>query len=241
MAISKSWSYNYADKCDCSDDDNCGCSYPENMPRNYTSNVTNRVRSAYEYNHMRVGQLALNWSAPAVFADESISDNFKFFDYISDSYALLMFYRADFSAICPKEITAFNQAYEEFKKRGVKVVAVSVDTLSAHQTWRKMSFAEGGVGAVPFPLVSDITKKICSEYGVLNADGMAQRATFLIDKNFVVRYAAVYDSKLERSVSETLRVVDHLIETDSTECKGLECWVRQNIAKNETFERQAEE
>ena len=78
MAISKSWSYNYADKCDCSDDDNCGCSYPENMPRNYTSNVTNQVRSAYEYNHTRVGQLALNWSAPAVFADESISDNFKF-------------------------------------------------------------------------------------------------------------------------------------------------------------------
>lgn len=238
MAISKSWVYNYADKCECSDDDNCGCTYPANMARNYTANISNRVRSAYEYNHMRVGELALNWSAPAVFADSSTSEDFRFFDYISGSYALLVFYRADFSAICPKEITEFNQSYEEFMKRGVKLVAVSIDTLTAHQTWRRMSFAEGGVGEVQFPLVSDVNKRISLEYGVLREDGMAQRASFLIDKEFVVRYAAVYDKQIGRNINETLRVIDTLIDADKAKCKGLECWMRQNEENNEVLERQ---
>ena len=228
--MSKVWKYDYASRCDCSDDDNCGCSSPGNMGRSYVAEslITENCPSA------GVGRQALNFSAPAVFADNTVSDSFIFFDYISDSYALLVFYLADFSAICPLEIAAFNQAGETFAGKGVKIVAVSVDSVAAHAAWRKMSLADGGIGQVKFPLVSDVNKKISGSYGVLRSDGMAQRATFLIDRNYTIRYQAVYDKEMERNVDETLRIVDKLIALDEAKCRGLECLMRQNTAGSQS-------
>ncbi len=222
----KVWKYDYAARCDCSDDDNCGCTSPGNMGRSYVSEnlITENCPQ------VGVSRQALNFSAPAVFADNSFSDSFNFFDYIADSYALLVFYLADFSAICPLEITAFNQAYETFANRGVKLVAVSVDSVAAHAAWRKTSLVDGGIGQVKFPLVSDINKQISIGYGVLRTDGMAQRATFLIDRNYTIRYQAVYDKEIERNIDETLRVTDKLIALDEAKCRGLECLLRQQTS-----------
>ena len=169
-----------------------------------------------------------------MFADNSTTQNFNFFDYIAGNYALLMFYLADFSAVCPKEIIAFNQAAEEFVRRGIKVVAVSVDSLPAHIAWKKQPFAKGGIGNVSFPLVSDLNKKASLDYGILRSDGMAQRAAFLIDKEFTIRYQAVYDKKIERNVSETLRVIDKVIELDKSECSGIDCWIRSGFSENKS-------
>lgn len=227
MVLSGKWKYDYDARCECSDDDRCGCTFPANMERSYVPQYSKGSAMSF-CKPVLVGQQAFNFSAPAVFADGSSSELFNFFDYISDSYALLIFYLADFSAICPLEITSFNQAYDEFAKRGVKVVAVSVDSLPAHIAWRKLSFTQGGIGQVSFPLVSDLGKVICSEYGVLRTDGMAQRSTFLIDKNYMIRYQAVYDHKIERNVEETLRVTDKLIALDKANCKGFQCWGRQS-------------
>lgn len=213
------WKYDYASRCDCSDDDNCGCSSPGNMGRSYVSENIITEQSA----KFGVGCQALNFSAPAVFADNTTGTSFNFFDYIADQYALLIFYLADFSAICPLEITAFNQAYEQISGRNVKLVAVSVDSVAAHMAWRKLPLAQGGIGQVGFPLVSDINKQISSAYGVLRPDGMAQRATFFIDKNFTVRYQAIYDKEIERNIDETMRVMDKLIALDEAKCHGLEC------------------
>lgn len=214
MAISKSWNYNYENRCECSDDDRCGCSYPNNMAHGYTSHIVRKVRSAYEYNHARVGEQALNFVAPAVLADGSIDETFNFFQYIADSYALLIFYRADFSALCPEEIIAFNQAADDFKNLGIKLVAVSVDSIQAHQAWRKLPYAQGGIGNVSFPLVSDTSRQASLAYGVLRTDGMAQRATFFIDRNLTIRYQAIYDYRLRRNSGETFRVVNLLLNTD---------------------------
>ena len=235
MVNLKTWSYDYADRCECSEDDRCGCTYPENMARSYSSNF----KSSAVNSGVKVGNIAPNFTAPAVFGDDSFTQEFHFLDYIVDSYALLVFYRADFSAVCPKEITEFNQAYEEFLKRGIKVVAVSVDSLAAHQAWRKLSFAEGGVGKISIPLVSDVAKTVGNLYGVLDSNGFTQRASFLIDRNFKVRYIAVYDAKIGRNVAETLRVIDSVIELDKIECSGLDCWMRQNenIEPATTFAR----
>lgn len=213
------WKYDYASRCDCSDDDNCGCTSPGNMSRSYVAEDFATDTECLP----GVGSQALNFIAPAVLADNTVSESFNFFDYISDCYALLVFYLADFSVICPQEITAFNQAYAQISGRGVKLVAVSVDSVAAHSAWRKLAISDGGIGQVNFPLISDINKKICSGYGVLRADGMAQRATFLIDKNFTVRYQAVYDREIERNIEETLRVTDKLIALDEAKCRGLEC------------------
>lgn len=224
--MTRVWKYDYAARCDCADDDNCGCTSPGNLSRSYVAeNLITETCAA-----VGVGSQALNFSAPAIFADNTVSDSFNFFDYIADCYALLVFYLADFSAVCPLEITAFNQAYETFAGRGVKLVAVSVDSLAAHAAWRKMAFSDGGIGQVKFPLVSDINKHISQGYGVLRADGMAQRATFLIDRNYTVRYQAVYDKEIERNIDETLRVTDKLLALDDAKCRGLECLLKQQAA-----------
>ncbi|MBR1600352.1 MAG: redoxin domain-containing protein [Alphaproteobacteria bacterium] len=228
MEVSRKWNYDYDTRCECSEDDRCGCAFPENMARSFVPDYQTQTQQATLCRPVLVGQQAFNFSAPAVFADGSTNDLFNFFDYIADSYALLVFYLADFSAVCPLDITSFNQAYAEFSKRNIKVVAVSVDSLPAHIAWRKLPFAEGGIGQVGFPLVSDLSKVICNEYGVLRSDGMAQRSTFLIDKSYTVKYQAVYDHKIERSVEETLRVADRLISLDKSDCKGFQCWNKQN-------------
>ena len=220
------WKYDYASRCDCSEDDNCGCSSPGNMARSYVSENIAPVQNR----RLSVGSQALNFSAPAVFADNSVQESFNLFDYIADNYALLIFYLADFSVICPQEITAFNQAFEQISALGVKLVAISVDSVSAHTAWRKLPISEGGIGQVRFPLVSDINKQISSGYGVLRPEGMAQRATFLIDKNYTIRYQAVYDREIERNIDETLRVINKLIALDEAKCRGLECLLQSQTS-----------
>ena len=234
MQDTQVWTYDYASRCDCSDDDNCGCTYPENLNRSY---VMTKNTSTLINNQISVGSRALNFSAPAVMADGSINESFNFFDYIAGKYALLIFYAADFSSVCPLEITAFNQACTTFENHGVKIAAVSVDSVSAHQAWRRLSFENGGIGQVNFPLVSDLSKEIGSKYGVLRSDGMTQRATFLIDKNYTIRYQAVYDRKMQRNVDETLRVTDKMIALDEAECRGFECLIQSK--KNSTMLQQS--
>lgn len=214
------WIYDYAGRCDCSEDDNCGCSSPGNMARGFVLSEKAPVPDCHK---TEVGAKAPDFSAAAIMADGSVNESFNFFDYVAGKYALLVFYAADFSSVCPVEITAFNQTCDALNGRGVKVVAVSVDSLAAHSAWRKLPLESGGIGQIGFPLVSDLSKDICAKYGVLRADGMAQRATFLIDKNYTVRYEAVYDSKMERNIGETMRVVDKLIALDEASCRGLEC------------------
>ena len=83
MELSKTWNYEYNARCECSDDDRCGCSYPSNMGRSFVLSSEEQNVSAPCCKAL-VGQLAHNFSAPAVFADGTTSDMFDFFDYIAD-------------------------------------------------------------------------------------------------------------------------------------------------------------
>lgn len=222
MLFSKKWNYDYNTKCECSDDDRCGCSFPDNMSRGFVLET-----SKIECSKPSVGGKALNFTASAVLDSGQISGSFNFFDYIAGSYALLVFYVADFSSLCPVEIGRFDLAYDEFVKRNVKIVAVSVDSLSAHLAWRKFSAEEGGIGNVRFPLVSDIGKFISRDYKVLQEDGTSQRAVFLVDPDFVIRYQSVVDPKIERSADEILHIVDKIKVLDQTDCQGFQCWGRE--------------
>lgn len=210
------WKDDYQNNCYCSEDDRCGCTYQED---DYNMQKTNHCLTP-----VRVGKQAVNFTAPAVMGDNSTTDEFNLFDYIAGSYALLVFYLADFSAVCPLELTAFNQAFDEFNSRGIKMVAISVDPLPAHLAWRRLPFSEGGIGNVSFPLVSDVNKAACKAYGVLRPDGLAQRAIFLIDKNYTIRYQSIFDRQIARDVEETLRIVDEQINIDKKNCKGMACF-----------------
>jgi peroxiredoxin (alkyl hydroperoxide reductase subunit C) len=88
---------------------------------------------------------------------------------------------------------------------------VSVDSAHAHLAWRRVPRHEGGIGAVPFPLISDLDKRIAQAYGVLlNPPAVALRAMFLIDRDGIVRSMQVNDLSIGRNVDEVLRLLDAL-------------------------------
>lgn len=129
-------------------------------------------------------------------------------------YVVLFFYPLDFTFVCPTEILAFSNRIEEFKKRGVEVIGCSVDSAHSHRAWRNTKTDDGGIGAISYPLVSDLTKSIAASYDVLIDGGVALRGTFLIDKAGIVRQATINDLPLGRSIDETLRLVDALQFTE---------------------------
>lgn len=151
--------------------------------------------------------------APDLKAEAVMPDNtFKeisLSDY-AGKYVILFFYPMDFTFVCPTEIIAFDRRLDEFKKRGVEVIGVSVDSKHTHYAWKSTPVEKGGVGNIQYPLVADITKKISIDYGVLFEGSVALRGLFLIDKEGIVRHALVNDDPLGRSVDEALRTVDAL-------------------------------
>ncbi|MCP4004576.1 MAG: peroxiredoxin [bacterium] len=152
---------------------------------------------------------APDFTAKAVLADNSIQDDFKL-SSLRGKYTVLFFYPLDFTFVCPSEIIAFDRKLDEFKKRNAEVVGCSVDSHFTHLAWKNTKVEGGGIGNVRFPLVSDLSKSIAREYGVLVNDEVALRGLFLIDKSGVVRHSLVNDLPLGRNVDEALRILDAL-------------------------------
>ncbi len=151
--------------------------------------------------------------APDFAADAVVNEDFKpikLSDYKGKNYVVLFFYPLDFTFVCPTEIIAFSDRIKDFHDRGAEVIGVSVDSKFSHLAWIQTPRAQGGLGGLTYPLVSDLTKKISTDYGVLLEGGIALRGLFVIDKSGVVRAITVHDLPLGRSVDETLRVLDAL-------------------------------
>src|SRR5437764_15262459 len=107
--------------------------------------------------------------APDFTADAVVNEEFKtvkLSDY-RGKYVILFFYPLDFTFVCPTEIVAFSDRVEEFRRRGAEVLGVSVDSKFSHLAWIQMPRTQGGLGGLKYPLVSDLTKKISHDYGVL--------------------------------------------------------------------------
>lgn len=151
-----------------------------------------------------------DFTATAVMPDGSFKKDFKLSDYKGKKSVVLFFYPLDFTFVCPTEIIAFDEALNEFEARGVQVVGVSVDSHFSHWAWRNTERTKGGIGAIKYPLVSDLNKQISRDYDVLFNESIALRGLFLIDKNGVVRHQIVNDLPLGRNVEEALRMVDAL-------------------------------
>ncbi len=152
-----------------------------------------------------VGQKAPEFTLDAVvngdFAQVKLSD-FK------GKYVVLFFYPLDYTFVCPTEIAAFADRYEEFQKLGAEVLAASVDSKFVHLAWQKTPRKQGGLGAVPFPHLSDLNKSLARDYGVLlEPAGVALRGLFVIDEEGVVQHATVNHLGVGRNVEETLRTL----------------------------------
>ena len=124
---------------------------------------------------------------------------------------LLIFYALDFSCVCPTEIVAFSDAFDDFEAAGVQILAVSVDSVYAHAAWAATPRSLGGVEGVRFPLVADLTKKIADEYGVLDCEkGVALRSLVLIDADGIVQAQCVHSWPFGQSSEEALRMAKAL-------------------------------
>jgi peroxiredoxin (alkyl hydroperoxide reductase subunit C) len=162
-----------------------------------------------------VGRAAPDFTAPAVLANGSMEENYSFLEATQGKYRVLFFYPLDFTLVCPTEMIAFDHRIDEFKKRNTEVVAVSVDSHFTHNAWRNTAINNGGIGAVRYPMVADLTHRISRDYDVETPNGaVAYRGSFLIDKEGIVRHQVINDLPLGRNIDEMLRMIDALQFTE---------------------------
>lgn len=160
-----------------------------------------------------VNKQAPDFTAAAVLGDGSIVDAFQL-SSLRGKYVVLFFWPFDFTFVCPSEIIAHNNRMDKFRELGVEVVGVSIDSQFTHHAWRSTPVEKGGIGAVEFTMVADVKHEITRAYGIEHEDGVALRASFLIDRAGVVQHQVVNNLPLGREVDEMVRLVEALQFTE---------------------------
>lgn len=155
--------------------------------------------------------------APAFASDAVVGADFAPVSLASlqagGKWAVLVFYPADWTFVCPTELQSFSDAAPHFAAANASVACISTDNKHSHLAWIQHPRSKGGLGPMQVPVVADVTKSIARAYGVLVEDpadgmcGLALRGTFIIDPSGRVRHAQVNDDSVGRNVDETLRLL----------------------------------
>jgi peroxiredoxin (alkyl hydroperoxide reductase subunit C) len=161
---------------------------------------------------LRIGDRFPDINAKAVVSNDMDS---AFEDITPDSYQgkwkVVFFWPKDFTFVCPTEIAAFGKLEREFADRDAQLLGVSTDSEFVHLAWRR---AHPDLNDLPFPMVSDVKRELSTALGILDQnEGVAQRATYIVDQDGVIRFVYVTDLSVGRSPQEVLRVLDAL-QTD---------------------------
>lgn len=120
-------------------------------------------------------------------------------------WAILFFYPADFTFICPTELSDVADKYEELKSMNVEVYSVSTDSHFVHKAWHDASKT---IRKIRYPMLADPTGKLCRALGVMiEEEGMAYRGTYLINPEGVIKTIEIHDNNIGRNVEELLRKV----------------------------------
>ena len=126
-------------------------------------------------------------------------------------WKVVFFWPKDFTFVCPTEIAAFGKLNGAFADRDTQVLGVSTDSEFVHLAWRR---SHEDLADLPFPMVADIKRELSTALGVLDKnEGVALRATFIVDPDGIIRFASVNDLSVGRNPEEVLRVLDAL-QTD---------------------------
>lgn len=141
--------------------------------------------------------------------------NNAFIDIDNNTYAgkwlVVFFYPKDFTFVCPTEIAAFGAINAQFADRDAQVLTGSTDSEFVHHAWRTH---HKDLKDLPFPMLADVKRELTAALGILDAnEGVAQRATFIVDPQGIIRFVYVTDLSVGRSPQEVLRVLDAL-QTD---------------------------
>ena len=126
-------------------------------------------------------------------------------------WKVVFFWPKDFTFVCPTEIAAFGKLEKEFRARDAQLLGASIDNEFVHLAWRR---DKEELRQLPFPMLSDLKRQLSTDLGILDANaGVAQRATYIVDPEGVIRFVYVTDLSVGRSPDEVLRVLDAL-QTD---------------------------
>lgn len=152
---------------------------------------------------IHIGQKAPDFTGVAAYkAGEFIQVSLS--DY-EGKYVVLFFYPRDFTFVCPTEIRAFAALEDEFTKANAVILACSTDSKHSHKNWFEKDLPE-----VKYAIIADTTQEITRNYEVLDAEGAAERGTFILDPQRILRWMMVSDNSVGRSVQETLRSLQAL-------------------------------
>ncbi len=157
------------------------------------------------------------------FALQSVTslENGKEFQQITQAsypgkWLVLFLWPMDFTFICPTEIAEFGRRNADFADRDAQVLGASTDTHYVHLAWRRQ---HPDLRDLPFPMLADTRRELSSALGVLHKqDGVALRATFVVDPQGIIRHVSVNDLSVGRNVDEVLRVLDALQTDELTPC-----------------------
>src|ERR1700731_1261493 len=126
-------------------------------------------------------------------------------------WRVIFFWPKDFTFVCPTEIAAFGKLNKDFLDRDTQILGGSTDSEFVHMAWRTH---HEDLHDLPFPMLADVKRELCAALGILDPEaGVAQRATFIVDPQGVIRFIYVTDLNVGRSPNEVLRVLDAL-QTD---------------------------
>ena len=142
-----------------------------------------------------------------------IGKEFKAFsnEDIKGKWCCIFFWPQDFTFVCPTEIASFGAKEQEFKDKNCVLLGCSVDSIFCHLAWKQQN--QMLKESVNFPMLSDAKHELSKSLGVLNNNGVSERATFIINPDGLIKFASVTDGKVGRNVDEVLRVLDAL-QTD---------------------------
>jgi alkyl hydroperoxide reductase subunit AhpC len=159
-----------------------------------------------------IGQKFPSFSLTGVVSND-LATAFQPFDQDSSKgkWKVVFFWPKDFTFVCPTEIAAFGKLNGEFADRDAQVLGASTDSEFVHHAWR---VHHDDLRDLPFPMLADIKRELSTELGILDkTEGVALRATFIVDPEGVIRFVSVNDLSVGRNPQEILRVLDAL-QTD---------------------------
>ena len=132
-------------------------------------------------------------------------------------WLVFFFYPKDFTFVCPTELKGFGDLDKEFQSRNTQVLAGSTDSEFVHHAWRTY---EEDLKNLPFPMLADIKRELTASLGILDAkEGVAQRATYIVDPEGVIRFVYVTDLSVGRNPKEVLRILDALQTGELCPCE----------------------
>ncbi|TDK43516.1 peroxiredoxin [Algoriphagus formosus] len=155
---------------------------------------------------LRLGDEAPNFTA------ESTEGTINFHEYLGDSWGVLFSHPADFTPVCTTELGAVSRLRDEFSKRNVKVIALSVDGLESHKSWIG-DINETQNTAVNFPIIADEDKKVSTLYDMIHPnanESFTVRSVFVIGPDKKIKLTITYPASTGRNFDELLRVIDSL-------------------------------